>query len=402
MGSARLRFLPLAPCFAAVALRLSAAAEPPAPAEEPAPAAIPPAARMAELARASASVVPDGSRAEALALFRDYLALARARPGAAPLSPPAFFAALAKGLLSETEGPLAERAARAAALADALCTDVPPAAREETAEALAAAASVVPRGTPGVEGLALTWLERAQALDPSDLSATAAWAGLVLADALPAPDPAGFREAVESIVPPAPVFRYSLPAWEASVLAGGEDAAAATNLLARARAAWEEERPGEPVPPGWHAALSVAFDTIGDEASSRAALERGLAESGRDPTLLNNLAYHLAERGEELSRAIDLVDEALAVRPLEPAYLDTLGWILHRRGQHEDAIEAYHKALAGMKTPDEEIAAHVALAFEALGRQEEADYWWAAVPVRNAKGPAPGPDAPLFDPTPNP
>ena len=395
MGSPRIRFRPWAPFLAAAALCVSAAAEStPSDAARAAPArtSASPSERMAELVRASATVVPDGPRAEAAALFREYLALARPRPGAAPLSPAAFFAALAKGLLSESDGPLPERAARAAALADALCADIPPAARAETAAALVAAASVVPRGTPGVEGLALAWLERAQALDPADLSATAAWLGIVLADRIPAPDPAGFREAVESVAPPAPVFRYSIPAWEASVLAGGEDAAAATNLLARARAAWEAEMPGEPVPPGWHATLSVAFDAIGDAAASRRALERGIDESGRDPTLLNNLAYLLAERGEELPRALDLVDEALAARPLEPAYLDTLGWILHRRGQHEDAIEAFHKALAGMKKPDEEIAAHVALAFEALGRKEEAAYWWAAVPVRNAKGPAPGPE----------
>ena len=81
-----------------------------------------------------------------------------------------------------------------------------------------------------------------------------------------------------------------------------------------------------------------------------------------------------------------------ALRPDIAAYLDTLGWILHRRGQHEDAIEAYHKALSRLKEPDAEIAAHVALAFEALGRAEEAAYWWAAVPTRNAKGPAPGPE----------
>ena len=175
------------------------------------------------------------------------------------------------------------------------------------------------------------------------------------------------------------------------MLADGEDAAAATNLLARARAAWGEARPGEPVPPGWHATLSVAFDSLGDADASRRALERGTGESGRAPTLLNNLAYLLAERGEELGRALDLVDEALAARPLEPAYLDTLGWILHRRGQHEDAIDAYHKALAGMKEPDEEIAAHVALAFEALGRTEQAAFWWASVPDRGDRGPAPGP-----------
>lgn len=398
MGSTRLRFLPLAPCFAAAALCFSAAAEPsssaePAPSDAPrAAAAAPPAARMAELARASAEAVRGASRAEAVASFREYLALARSRPGAAPLPPGALFAALARGLLSRTEVPPFERAARAAALADALCADVPPAARGEAAAALVAAASAVPRGTPGIEGLALGWLERAQALEPGDLSATSDWLGIVLASELPAPDPAAFRAAVESVAPPAPIFRYSIPAWEGQVLSSNEDPAAATNLLERARAAWAELRPGEAPPPGWYGALSAARDGAGDAAGALEALERGLAEAGRDPTLLNNLAYLLAERGEALERALDLVDEALAARPLEPAYLDTLGWILHRRGQHEDAIEAYHKALSRLKEPDAEIAAHVALAFEALGRAEEAAYWWAAVPTRNAKGPAPGPE----------
>ena len=175
-------------------------------------------------------------------------------------------------------------------------------------------------------------------------------------------------------------------------LASNENPAAATNLLERARAAWEQIRPGEAPPPGWYGALSAAREGVGDADGALEALERGLAEAGRDPTLLNNLAYLLAERGEDLPRALDLVDEALAARPLEPAYLDTLGWILHKRGQHEDAIEAYHKALSRLKEPDAEIAAHVALAFEALGRDEEAAYWWAAVPARNAKGPATGPE----------
>jgi tetratricopeptide (TPR) repeat protein len=347
---------------------------------------------MEELVRASAAIVPDAPRAEALALFREYLALARPRPGAAPHPSAAFFAVLARRLLADASRPLAERAARAAALADALCEDVPAGARKETAAGLVAAASDVPRGAPGAEGLALTWLERAQALEPSDLSATAAWIGIVLGDSLPAPDPSGFRTTVESVEPPAPLFRFSIPAWEASVLASGEDAVAATNLLERARAAWEAERPGERLPPVWFSTLSVAFETIGDSAASRRALERGIAESGRDPTLLNNLAYQLAEGDEDLGRALDLVDEALAARPLEPAYLDTLGWILHKRGQHEDALEAFHKALAGMKESDPEIAAHIALTFEALGRGEAAAAWWASVPVRNAKGPAPGPE----------
>ena len=397
MGSTRLRFLPLAPCFAAAALCFSAAAEPtssaePAPSDAPRVAADTPAARMAELARASAEAVRESSRAEAVASFRRYVMLARARPGAAPVPPGALFASLARGLFSETEIPLRERAARAAALADALCADLPSAAREETAAALVAAASAVPRGSPGIEGLALTWLERAQALAPGDLSATSDWLGIVLANELPAPDPAGFRAAVESVIPPAPIFRYSIPAWEGQVLSSNEDPAAATNLLLGARAAWDAIRPGEAPPPGWYSALSAARDGAGDAAGALEALERGLAEAGRDPTLLNNLAYLLAERGEALERALDLVDEALAARPLEPAYLDTLGWILHRRGQHEDAIEAYHKALSRLKEPDAEIAAHVALAFEALGRAEEAAYWWAAVPTRNAKGPAPGPE----------
>lgn len=397
MGSTRLRFLPLAPCFAAAALCLSAAAEPPtsaepAPQDTPPATAASPAARMAELARSAAEAARDASRAEAVDRFRRYVELARERPGAAPLPPGALFASIVARILADAEFPPLERAPRAAALAAALCADLSDAARAEAAAALVAAASAVPRGTPGVEGLALSWLERAQGLDPDDLSATSDWLGIVLAGELPAPDPSAFREAVESVAPPAPIFRFSIPAWEGQVLASNENPAAATNLLERARAAWEQIRPGEAPPPGWYGALSAAREGVGDADGALEALERGLAEAGRDPTLLNNLAYLLAERGEDLPRALDLVDEALAARPLEPAYLDTLGWILHKRGQHEDAIEAYHKALSRLKEPDAEIAAHVALAFEALGRDEEAAYWWAAVPARNAKGPATGPE----------
>jgi tetratricopeptide (TPR) repeat protein len=96
---------------------------------------------------------------------------------------------------------------------------------------------------------------------------------------------------------------------------------------------------------------------------------------------LNSLGYLLAERGQRLDESVSFVERALALEPGNPAYLDSLGWayykqgrmelaepplreaseklpavsiiqdhfgdLLSRRGSHQEAIEAWQRALDG-------------------------------------------------------
>lgn len=72
---------------------------------------------------------------------------------------------------------------------------------------------------------------------------------------------------------------------------------------------------------------------------------------------LNALGYVLADRTDRFEEAKALIQRALAVRPDEPAYVDSLGWVEYRLGNLEAARELLEQAYAAM--PDHEIAAHL-------------------------------------------
>jgi tetratricopeptide (TPR) repeat protein len=68
--------------------------------------------------------------------------------------------------------------------------------------------------------------------------------------------------------------------------------------------------------------------------------------------ILNQIGYHLAEQEVELDIAVELLRRAVAVSEEEegeadPNYLDSLAWALHRRGDHEEALEVMKRCLRG-------------------------------------------------------
>lgn len=144
------------------------------------------------------------------------------------------------------------------------------------------------------------------------------------------------------------------------------------------------------------AALSAAGDPARD---ARLALQLGgaLADAGRweqarphferavmlDPdnaAILNHFGYSLAERGEELPRAIAMLEKANAIAPNEAAYIDSLGWAYFRAGQVERALPLLEKAVADAPGQSE-ISEHLGDALWAAGRRFEARHAWTAARV---------------------
>ena len=85
---------------------------------------------------------------------------------------------------------------------------------------------------------------------------------------------------------------------------------------------------------------------------------------------LNALGYTLADRTEEYVEAEKLIRKALKYDPDSPAIIDSLGWVLHKLGNHEEAL--VHLQVAYEKFPDHEVAAHIVEVLAALEREEEA------------------------------
>jgi tetratricopeptide (TPR) repeat protein len=63
-----------------------------------------------------------------------------------------------------------------------------------------------------------------------------------------------------------------------------------------------------------------------------------------DANALNSLGYLLAERGERLDEAVELLQRALKLAPDNPSYLDSLGWAYFQQGRLDLADGALTRA----------------------------------------------------------
>lgn len=92
------------------------------------------------------------------------------------------------------------------------------------------------------------------------------------------------------------------------------------------------------------------------------------------PAVANDLAYLLAGRDEDqLEKAYTLASEAVQAVPNNASFLDTLGWIEHRRGRHEEALGLMNRAVRDLRqTPV--IHCHLGAVYHQLGNTAWARY----------------------------
>ena len=119
----------------------------------------------------------------------------------------------------------------------------------------------------------------------------------------------------------------------------------------------------------------MLYETTGKTAKAREQYELALRY---DPSLgesKNNLAYLLAEAGEDLDRALKLAQEAKAAMPDSANAADTLGWVLYKRGVASAAVGYLREAVQVADKDDPaigEIRSHLSLAYEATGEVDKA------------------------------
>lgn len=107
------------------------------------------------------------------------------------------------------------------------------------------------------------------------------------------------------------------------------------------------------------------------EKESRRVIEQLIKLNPTHSDALNFLAYSYAEAEEELDHARELIERALAVKPNDGFYLDTLGWILFKQKKYSDAVDILNRA-AENSGNDPEILEHLGDALRKIGKQERA------------------------------
>jgi tetratricopeptide (TPR) repeat protein len=132
--------------------------------------------------------------------------------------------------------------------------------------------------------------------------------------------------------------------------------------------------------PGVRYQIALIQDKAGLERESVRSFESLLKVRPEDASLLNALGYSLADHNQKLPRAETLIRKALEASPDNPAFLDSLGWVLFRRGDIPGAMPQLERAYRIF--PDAEIASHWGEALWVNGKQSEARALWARALAR--------------------
>lgn len=101
-------------------------------------------------------------------------------------------------------------------------------------------------------------------------------------------------------------------------------------------------------------------------------------EPNHHPTL-NYFGYMLADRGERLPEALDMIERAIKSEPESGAYLDSYAWVLYKLGRYQEALVQIQKAVAKTNN-DPVVIEHLGDIQFALGNVQNArDAWTTAL-----------------------
>ncbi len=111
-----------------------------------------------------------------------------------------------------------------------------------------------------------------------------------------------------------------------------------------------------------HFFLGSMYDRIGEPDKTIEHMKIVLKVDENHIQALNYLAYTLAEKGENLDEAIELAQRALSLKENDGFILDTLGWVMFKKGNMNLAIQYLEAAYKEVST-ESIIAEHLGDAY---------------------------------------
>lgn len=95
-----------------------------------------------------------------------------------------------------------------------------------------------------------------------------------------------------------------------------------------------------------HFQLGAVFDKLNRFDEMVQSMKKTIELDPKHANALNYLGYTYAEKGIRLDEAVDLIHRALAVRPTDGYFIDSLGWALYKKGEFQEALTLLQKAVS--------------------------------------------------------
>lgn len=130
--------------------------------------------------------------------------------------------------------------------------------------------------------------------------------------------------------------------------------------------------------------LASTYGALKRYKDSDRAFDSALKIDSLNAMVLNNFAYSLAERGEQLERAYTMSKESLKKDSSNASFLDTYGWIYFMLGNYAEA-ERYVKKAIDAGEVSAVVYEHLGDIYSKLNLHEKAKEYWAKALARDAK-----------------
>jgi len=121
-------------------------------------------------------------------------------------------------------------------------------------------------------------------------------------------------------------------------------------------------------------ARSLAAEKLGMFDVTERDLREILKQDPKNVNALNALGYTLTDRTTRFQEALELLKQAIELKPDDAYIMDSMGWLQYRLGNHAEAVKYLKRAL-DMRN-DAEIAAHLGEVLWVMGNHREAESVW--------------------------
>lgn len=122
--------------------------------------------------------------------------------------------------------------------------------------------------------------------------------------------------------------------------------------------------------------LGDAYNQVKDNTKSDEAYENVLRINPDADYVLNNYAYYLSLRNENLEKAAEMAKRATELKPNSSSNQDTYGWVLYKMGKYEEARFWIEKAMENDEEASAVILEHYGDVLWQLGDYDGANLNW--------------------------
>lgn len=133
----------------------------------------------------------------------------------------------------------------------------------------------------------------------------------------------------------------------------------------------------------FYGALGDSYSAMDNWDNAFSAYEESIKLDPNNATALNNYAYYLSLKGDQLDKAEEMAKKAInlaendsnATDASRASYFDTLGWIYYKKEDYETARQYIQRSL-DLGSTSAEVMEHMGDVMDKLNRPNKAREWW--------------------------